>query len=817
MLQSLKFNIFNLDPWDAQLTKLPLVRKGFNGPIASDVLYACKYWLDHIYAIEPHVEPEITTSVLDFLHHRALFWIEVLYLISDADGDLLLVANKLQSYLQEWLLSTTDKELIEDLQIFAKNLRSSSVRSLQAIYKTVPSQLGSRQTIWSFYEHLFRIEQGHPQSQSQSQLQSTRDAPMALSDNMASNAAALWAAGSMVWSVAVSPNGMRAVSSHIGGVSLWDINTGEKIFSSSQGHNGLVTCVAFSPDACMVASGSIDKDVCVWSAQTGHLIAGPIRGPTNWVCSVGFTQDNTRVIYGCANGSIYFWDIHASQLIIMLPPKPKDNLALFTLCPDNRIIATGSLEGAVRFLDTHTRLIFPDLPRYNTAICSLSLSPNYERLAVGHNNLFDIWDVRAGTLVVRDIAGHSGDVVSLAFSPNGKHIASGSLDNNIQIWDAYTGDLCAGPLRGHAGPVYSIAFMPDGNIISGSWDCTIRIWNIEYILKSEGNIFEKYDDLGSAPSYIQTPALVPKSDLKITSRMNIEAVISSLTAHGCRNLTEQLDLAACGDYPISNGGLGDIYRGKLRNGVEIAIKLTRVYVGADDRNEKQLKRVAHELYTWSKCNHPNIQQLQGLVQFRGQIGMVSEWEVHGDLSNYLAAHPNGDRCHICAQVSSGISYLHHAGVVHGDLKGANVLIGRYGVPRLVDFGSATLEEYTLGFSTSTTKATFSLRWAAPEVMQGQTKASAMADIYALGMTILEIITGKVPFFDKGDTAVMCIVLFEKSHPTRPDKSISKNSENGERLWTLLERCWLFEPEQRPRAEEVKAVMEKMTQDTLQPR
>jgi WD40 repeat protein len=75
--------------------------------------------------------------------------------------------------------------------------------------------------------------------------------------------------------------------------------------------------------------------------------------------------------------------------------------------------------------------------------------------------------------------GHSGGVNSVAFSLDGAHIASGSLDNTIRIWDAATGKVVAGPFKGHAGWVNCVAFSPDGTcIISGSSDSTIRVWEI---------------------------------------------------------------------------------------------------------------------------------------------------------------------------------------------------------------------------------------------------------------------------------------------------------------------------------------------------
>src|SRR5258708_947383 len=76
--------------------------------------------------------------------------------------------------------------------------------------------------------------------------------------------------------------------------------------------------------------------------------------------------------------------------------------------------------------------------------------------------------------------GHSGPVTCTSYSPNGRHVVSGSEDNTIRIWDAESGAAVGEPLTGHAEGVSSVAYSPDGrHIVSGSSDNTIRIWDAE--------------------------------------------------------------------------------------------------------------------------------------------------------------------------------------------------------------------------------------------------------------------------------------------------------------------------------------------------
>ncbi|CAE6407141.1 unnamed protein product [Rhizoctonia solani] len=258
----------------------------------------------------------------------------------------------------------------------------------------------------------------------------------------------------------------------------------------------------------------------------------------------------------------------------------------------------------------------------------------------------------------------------------------------------------------------------------------------------------------------------------INSAMRTSEIVTALGYYGCKNLGPKLDLRSCGEHPICNGGLGDIYMAKVDR-LKIAIKTTRVYVM--NKDEKYLKCAAKELYTWSKCKHPNVLNLLGLVEFRGQIGMVSAWMDNGDVRTYLDARPGTDRCQLCHGISDGLAYLHDVGIIHGDLKGANILISDDGKPMLNDFGNAVLQEHSLNFTESTTRTNISPRWTAPEILEGLTSCSYAADVYALGMTWLEVITGKVPFPERrNDVALAHLIVNRREIPQRPTKRIPGN-------------------------------------------
>jgi WD40 repeat protein len=134
---------------------------------------------------------------------------------------------------------------------------------------------------------------------------------------------------------------------------------------------------------------------------------------------------------------------------------------LFRKCPERfRHIQTGDV-----------------LSHYPARVTSVAYSPDRKHIASGsYDHTIKIWDASTGR-VVHTLNGHTDWVRSVAFSPDGSHIASGSWDNTIKIWDASTGAVVR-TLRGHASEVISVAYSPDGShIASGSADDTIKIWN----------------------------------------------------------------------------------------------------------------------------------------------------------------------------------------------------------------------------------------------------------------------------------------------------------------------------------------------------
>ncbi|KAE9406010.1 hypothetical protein BT96DRAFT_876203 [Gymnopus androsaceus JB14] len=114
-------------------------------------------------------------------------------------------------------------------------------------------------------------------------------------------------------------------------------------------------------------------------------------------------------------------------------------------------------------------------------VSSVAFSPDGERIVSGsYDQTVRIWNAKTGRAIGEPLKGHTHFVSSVAFSPDGERIVSGSNDQTVRIWNAKTGEAIGEPLEGHTDYVRSVAFSPDGErIVSGSNDETVRIWNAQ--------------------------------------------------------------------------------------------------------------------------------------------------------------------------------------------------------------------------------------------------------------------------------------------------------------------------------------------------
>jgi serine/threonine protein kinase len=255
-------------------------------------------------------------------------------------------------------------------------------------------------------------------------------------------------------------------------------------------------------------------------------------------------------------------------------------------------------------------------------------------------------------------------------------------------------------------------------------------------------------------------------------------------------------------YKTSNralsGGSADVWRVEDDRKRLYAAKVFRVCHG----EEYKRKRYFKEVTVWKRLNHPNIIPMYGAAPDIDELCVVSPWMPEGDLSQYLNKYPGVNRASIMVGVADGLSYLHSSDVIHGDLKGLNILFDTTGIPQLADFGVSSITFHPSNNASSPYHA-FSVRWSAPEILDPKrgdpgrpTKAS---DVYAFAMVVIEIFTGNLPFPDLVDIQVQLAVGKDK-RPRKPaDASRLGLSSTA---WRLVEDCWNKKPQKRPSIQDV---------------
>ena len=323
-----------------------------------------------------------------------------------------------------------------------------------------------------------------------------------------------------VWCMAISPDAAyMAFGCESGNIAILDAKTCS-VSRGIEAHSNTVNAIAFSPDSSRLASVSEDRTLRLWDVHSGDLLDKPSVGAAAQLCAVTFSSDGKGLLCGDWNGSVRSWNAESGGSIEAAWWRIRGQPVLFlAYSPDGETIIAIFADGRGRYFrpsetvnlppssearchyrgidsygDREYRWVTQARVRVRDActlddeqysghtdwVMSVAISPDGKRVVSGSNDCtIRVWDVETGAPVIMSQMRHLGSVRFVTFSPDRKHIASGGGDKVIRIWDAETGEPVQ-TLEWHSGCdwVSCGAYSSDGSkIVSGSGDGMLRLWD----------------------------------------------------------------------------------------------------------------------------------------------------------------------------------------------------------------------------------------------------------------------------------------------------------------------------------------------------
>ncbi|KAF8906289.1 kinase-like domain-containing protein [Gymnopilus junonius] len=240
---------------------------------------------------------------------------------------------------------------------------------------------------------------------------------------------------------------------------------------------------------------------------------------------------------------------------------------------------------------------------------------------------------------------------------------------------------------------------------------------------------------------------------------------------------------------IGRGQFGSVYRAlNLNTGQMVAVKRIRL----EGLKEEEVTQLMREVDLVKSLSHPSIVKYEGMARDDDTLSIVLEYAENGSLGQTLKSFGKLNEKLVASyvvKILEGLHYLHTSDVVHCDLKAANILTTKNGNVKLSDFG-VSLNLRAMEREIKDVAGT--PNWMAPEVIELK-GASTKSDIWSLGCTVIELLTGRPPYAEIGNSMSVMFRIVEDEMPPLPE-------ECSELLKDFLEQCFHKDPTKRPSAE-----------------
>jgi WD40 repeat protein len=289
--------------------------------------------------------------------------------------------------------------------------------------------------------------------------------------------------------VAFSPDGLYFASGNADNyLRLWRVEDCKELLIG-KGHQSWVSAAAFSPDGKLLASGSFDHTIRLWQVKTGECM-GLLQGHQGWIWSLAFSPDGQTLLSGSDDCTVKVWDVATASCRQTLK-EHQGWVWSVTFSPDGQTMATAGNDQIIRLWNSATGELCKRLVGHEGWVRTIRFDSSGQQLiSGGDDTTLRIWDVATGDCL-QVLSGHRRAIMSVAYAPpldtaqagtlatamDGAIIVSGSQDCTVRIWDAVTGQ-CLRVLSAVKTRIWSVALHPGGRLLlSGSNDSTLRLWN----------------------------------------------------------------------------------------------------------------------------------------------------------------------------------------------------------------------------------------------------------------------------------------------------------------------------------------------------